>query len=100
MQHDPDSTFRHQLVSRQWLAEHLADPHLSIIDTRKGDGYASTRIPGAVALGASPFLREDGDVIGAEAFAALMSNLGLTGDTEVIVYETATGCSPLGCGGF
>jgi thiosulfate/3-mercaptopyruvate sulfurtransferase len=75
------------LVTTTWLAEHLDDPAICILDMRKGDVYSTSHICGAVTHGASPFLRADGDVIGAEAFAALMSRLGVGAGTEVIAYD-------------
>ncbi|MEX2479314.1 MAG: sulfurtransferase [Gammaproteobacteria bacterium] len=75
------------LVSTAWLAEHLDDPGIRTIDTRKGDAYGSAHIRGAVAQGGSPFLRADSDVIGADAFAVLMSQLGVGRDTTVIAYD-------------
>ncbi|MEX2482194.1 MAG: sulfurtransferase [Gammaproteobacteria bacterium] len=76
-----------QLVTTTWLADHLADPAMRIVDMRKGDGYTQAHIPSAIRYDESPFLRADGDVIGAEAFAALMSRLGIDGATEVIAYD-------------
>ncbi|MBD3773126.1 MAG: sulfurtransferase [Rhodobacteraceae bacterium] len=75
------------LVRTDWLAHHLSDPALRIVDTRKGDGYVPAHIPGAVALGVSPLLHDAGDVIAAEDFAAPMSRLGIGSDTMVIAYD-------------
>lgn len=77
----------HLLVTTDWLARHLSDPALRIVDTRKGDGYEAAHIPGAVALGTSPLLHDAGDVIESEAFEALMSRLGVGKDTMVIAYD-------------
>lgn len=75
------------LVTTDWLARHLHDPTLRIIDTRKGDGYEAAHVPGAVALGVSPLLHDAGDVIAAEDVAALISHLGIGSDTMVIAYD-------------
>jgi thiosulfate/3-mercaptopyruvate sulfurtransferase len=75
------------LVTTDCLTRNLNDPVLRIVDTRKGDGYKVAHIPGAVALGASPLLHDAGDVIAPEAFAALMSRLGIGEDTMVVAYD-------------
>jgi thiosulfate/3-mercaptopyruvate sulfurtransferase len=75
------------LVTADWLVHHLDDPALRIIDTRKGDGYQVEHIPGSVALGASPLLHDSGDVVAPEAFAALMSGLGVGNHTMVVAYD-------------
>src|SRR5215831_6882343 len=38
------------LVSAAWLAQHLYDPHVKIIDARSSQDYAAGHIPGAVLL--------------------------------------------------
>jgi thiosulfate/3-mercaptopyruvate sulfurtransferase len=75
------------LVTTDWLESRLYAPGLRIVDTRKGDGYAASHIAGAVAYGGGPFLRENGDVIGPEHFAALMSRLGIGNDTLIVAYD-------------
>lgn len=86
-----EAAFPTPLVSTDWLTVHLDDPGLRIVDMRKGDGYAVAHIPGAVAVEASPFLREDGDVIGATSCAELMSRLGLDRNTTVVGYDDGNG---------
>lgn len=75
------------LATGGWLASHLADPTLRIVDTRKDDSYVTAHIPGALKLGAPPYLRENGTVLNPEAFAQLMSQLGIDSDTTVIAYD-------------
>lgn len=79
------------LVSTAWLAEHLDDADVLVIDMRKGDGYALTHVPGAVAHGGSPFLRDSGDVIVPGEFAAMMSRLGVDASTHMIAYDDGNG---------
>lgn len=94
------------IVSTQWLASHMDNPDLRIIDVRwkfreengKGvgyddhEGYLEAHIPGAV------FARMVGDLsdhdhpvpdmmVQPEAFAAVMGNLGVGKDTHVVVYD-------------
>lgn len=75
------------LVSPDELATQFDSASMVVIDARKGDAYRSSHIPGAVALTASPFLRQDGDVINAEAFATLMSDTGIGNHTPLVVYD-------------
>jgi len=85
-----DSTYisgDEMLATTGWLAGHLNDPGIRIVDTRKDEGYLTSHIPGAIALHAPPYLRENGDVLGVDAFAALMSGLGIGHDTTVVAYD-------------
>jgi thiosulfate/3-mercaptopyruvate sulfurtransferase len=94
------------LVTTNWLAEHLADAHLGVVDVRwslleRGKGraaYDAGHIPGAA------FLDVDGDLASprgegpgrhplptAERFAAAMSRAGVGGDTHVVAYDFGDG---------
>lgn len=75
------------LVGPDWLEQHRHDPDLRIIDARKGDGYLTSHIVGAVALGVSPLLHDNGDVLEPQLFARLMSSLGVGSQTMVIAYD-------------
>lgn len=86
------SALREQvLVSTEWLATHLDDHSMRIVDMRKGDGFETSHIPNAVAHGGSPFLREDGDVISSAAFAAMMIRWGVDDDTCIVAYDDGNG---------
>ncbi|MBV1930396.1 MAG: sulfurtransferase [Porticoccaceae bacterium] len=84
MKQNPDSTI---LATAEYLARHLNDHDLRIVDTRQSDGFDAAHIDGAVALNGSSYLRENGDVIPADQFAHLMSRLGMDRNTNVIVYD-------------
>jgi len=43
------------LVSAAWLAQHLHDPNMKIIDARSAKDYGEGHIPGAVPLPAGAF---------------------------------------------
>jgi len=75
------------LMTGDWLAAHLDDPAIRIVDTRKGDAYDLSHIAGAVGHKGSPFLREEGAIIGPARFAELMSRLGVGDETTVIAYD-------------
>jgi len=77
------------LVSVEWLAEHLADAGLRVVDSRSADDYAAGHIPGAVVLSDRAF-RSAGDVpdiCSADEFAATASALGISPDDTVICYD-------------
>lgn len=75
------------IVSPDWLVARLALPGLVIVDTRKGDGFATSHIPGAQKLGLNPLLHDPGRVVAPDVFAAEMERLGIGADTEVIAYD-------------
>ncbi len=77
------------LVTTDWLAAHIDDPEMRIVDTRKGDGYEVAHIPGAARYPASiaPFLKEKGRVPSADRCAALMSEIGIGDASLVIAYD-------------
>lgn len=81
------------LVDTAWLAQHLTDPNLRIVDLR-ARGYADGHIPEAVFLDnnwirnpkAPPtFLPTPSE------FEALMSKLGISNNTRVIAYDDRGG---------
>ena len=92
------------LVSAAWLADHLSDPAVRVLDTRdflaQGDpaerlaSYQAGHIPGAVYVdarddisdpaGAAPLL-----ILPQGDFEALMERLGIDNDTTVVVYDDA-----------
>jgi len=78
------------LVETDWLAAHMDDPHVRIIDCAPLDAYNRAHIPGAVALPVHSHLKDPANdtlVLPAEQFAALMSRLGVGDDTLVIAYD-------------
>lgn len=94
------------LVTTEWLAAHLSDPGLRVVDVRwcsryengRGisfddpDGYRSGHIPGAVFAGMISDLSDRDhpvkDMLApAEQFATAMSRLGIGNDTLVIAYD-------------
>ena len=94
------------LVSTAWLAEHLNDPDLRIVDVRwhsryengKGisfddrDGYLEGHIPGAVFVGMIADLSDPEHpvadmLVAPEAFSQVMERLGIGNDTLVVAYD-------------
>ena len=92
----------HTLVSTEWLAEHLRDPNLVVVDAswympatgRKGyDDYLKSHLPGAIFFG----IDEIADKKTAlphmlprpEEFAATVGALGIGSDDTIVVYDEA-----------
>jgi len=93
------------IVSAAWLAEHLGDDDVSVVDCRwsldGGPGraaYEAGHIPSAVFVDldvdlSSPPTAEEGrhPLPGADDFAAVMTRLGIGDDTRVVAYDDADG---------
>ncbi len=103
------------LVTTDWLAEHLRDPDLRVVDIRGyvkktdlGEGrqraeylgaraeYDEAHIPGAVYVDWTRDITDPDDpvpvqVAPPERFAELMASLGIGDDTRVVVYDHAGG---------
>lgn len=94
------------LVSTEWLAQHLDDLDLRLIDVRwrsryengRGisfddhEGYLNGHIPGAVFAGmiadlSDPIHPVPDMMVQPEPFAAAMGRLGIGNDTLVVVYD-------------
>ena len=77
------------LVSTEWLAEHLHDENIVVVESDEDLLlYATGHIPGAVKIDwhtdlNDPVLR---DYLQGEAFSNLLSSRGISRDTTVIIY--------------
>ena len=77
------------LAETDWLADHLTDPKLRVIDARQPEQYATSHIPGAVNLngfGGIP-RAANGDMATLDEFASLAGNLGISNDMTIVVYD-------------
>ncbi|MBZ0287408.1 MAG: sulfurtransferase [Anaerolineae bacterium] len=99
------------LVTTDWLAQHLSDPNMRIVDIRghvlpanqptphyfnHHDDYLKSHIPGAVFVDWVQEITDPGDLRHAqiakpERYAAVMSRIGIDGDTLVVAYDDAGG---------
>lgn len=78
------------LTSAEWLNEHLDDENLIVVDMRENP--AGEFIPGAVYFGGAPELIDPDHPVasylkGAEDFAKLMSENGITRDQTIVIYD-------------
>jgi thiosulfate/3-mercaptopyruvate sulfurtransferase len=77
------------LVSTDWVAEHLQDPLVRLVESNEDPlVYPSGHIPGAVQIDWTTDLNDPlrRDYIAAAAFAELVSRFGITPDTTVVLY--------------
>jgi thiosulfate/3-mercaptopyruvate sulfurtransferase len=77
------------LVSTEWLAAHLNDPSIRIVESNEDILlYDVGHIPGAVKIDWTTDLNDQlaRDYINGEQFATLLSNKGISPDTTVIFY--------------
>lgn len=80
------------LVETSWLAEHLDDPSLRIVDADYPASFARAHIPGAVGhLSQNIYLKtQDGDtfIMGPDQFAETMQKMGIGDDAPVVIYDS------------
>jgi thiosulfate/3-mercaptopyruvate sulfurtransferase len=92
----------HYLVSTDWLAEHLRDPHVVVVDAswympatgRRGyDDYLKSHLPGAVFFGIDEIADRKTDLPHMlpkpEVFAATVGALGIADTDIIVVYDEA-----------
>ncbi|HLH22997.1 MAG TPA: sulfurtransferase [Chloroflexota bacterium] len=83
------------LVSPQWLAEHLDDPTVRIVDGRTAPLYDTAHIPGAVLVDFYALNTTDSSPEGLRAWTARMeeafSAAGIAPGQTVVFYEDGSG---------
>lgn len=78
------------LAEPDWLAQHLDDPKVRIIDCVTLEAYRRAHIPGAVGLPVHFYIKDptnDTYVMQPEQFQDLMQRLGVSDDTTVVTYD-------------
>src|SRR5438105_4763866 len=79
------------LVETGWLAEHLDDPNLRIVDADYPAAYGRAHIPGAVGHASSNvYLKtKEGDtfLMEPDQFAETMAKMGIGDETAVVAYD-------------
>lgn len=79
------------LADTDWLAEHIGDAGVRVIDCAAVEAYRRAHIPGAVGLPPiNPYIKDASDetyVMPPDAFAELMGRLGVGDDTLVVTYD-------------
>ena len=77
------------LVDTEWLASHLNDANMVIVDCDLPDAYNRAHIPGAVNLGENHYIKGDGSVhvMAPEEASEFLGNLGIGDETLVVAYS-------------
>jgi thiosulfate/3-mercaptopyruvate sulfurtransferase len=77
------------LVEPAWLAAHLEDPNLRIVDCDRPESWERAHIPGAVPVREHYYKNPDNAlfIMEPDQFAATMSQLGIGDDTLVVGYD-------------
>jgi thiosulfate/3-mercaptopyruvate sulfurtransferase len=77
------------LVETQWVAEHLNDGDIRIVEVDENPAlYAEAHIPGAIGFDWKQDLQDQvkRDFLGPEEFGALMGSRGISNDHTVVLY--------------
>lgn len=81
-------------VTTDWLAEHLDDPDIRVVDTNSPEEYQKAHIPGSVGVVDNYYktsLEDRTHIQGPEQFAQTMSSLGISNDTTVVAVDSHGG---------
>jgi len=82
------------LVETSWLASHLSEPDMRLVDMRGGDAYTAGHIPGAIRIEEGP-LRNAEDKLSylprPEVLASMLGKAGITNTTRVVIYDDRGG---------
>lgn len=78
----------HVLVSTQWVADHLNDPHVRVLEVGWDTSeYASGHIPGAIGLGFADLHQPNSlDILTKPQIESLLSNAGVANTNTVVLY--------------
>ena len=87
--HQRGYTHPELLAETGWLAEHLDDSNVRIVDARPPQQYGAGHIPGAVNLpGTNGIPRTaDGEMASPEEFSGVAGKLGIGNGSTIIVYD-------------
>ncbi|HEX9899234.1 MAG TPA: sulfurtransferase [Candidatus Methylomirabilis sp.] len=80
------------LAETDWLAQHLSDADLKLVDLRSQEAYTASHIPGAVWVdGTKLDDPKTAYVPTPQSFATLMASLGIGDRTRVVAYDDQGG---------
>jgi thiosulfate/3-mercaptopyruvate sulfurtransferase len=78
------------LETTEWLAEHVDDPDVVIVDARPAEEYAQGHIPGAIHIPGNAFKQQGSlETASASEFAEAVGALGIRPSDTVICYDHA-----------
>ncbi len=82
------------LADSQWLAAHLQDDNIRIVDCDNREAYRRAHIPGAITVRGHNYLKEKEGalrIMGPDQFAQTMGDMGIGNDTPVVAYDGFSG---------
>jgi thiosulfate/3-mercaptopyruvate sulfurtransferase len=89
------------LAETEWLAEHIGDSNVRVVDCDEYPAYQRLHIDGAIGLRVHHYLKEAGDsasgpgigthIMSPDRFAKTMSSHGISNDTTVVAYDNLGG---------
>jgi len=81
------------LAETDWLARHLGEPHLRIVDLRSEEAYRQSHIPGAVHLSWKALKDPNNEVyvVPGDTLATLLGTQGIGNETTVVGYDDQGG---------
>ena len=85
------------LVTTEWLAEHLDDPQVRLLDIGLGpSSYADGHIPGAISWDGFATLLGEGSAqnLDASAMATLLGQSGISNDSTIVVHADHNAVAP------
>ena len=78
------------IVETDWLADHLNDPNVRIIDCDERPAYTRAHIPGAVTFRVHQYIKDKTNstfVAPPDQVAEIFGGLGIDENTEVVTYD-------------
>ena len=78
------------IVETEWLAEHLNDPNLRIVDCDERPAWYRAHIPGAVTFRVHQYIKDEVNPIHVappDQVAKIFGGLGIDETTEVVTYD-------------
>jgi thiosulfate/3-mercaptopyruvate sulfurtransferase len=78
------------LVDTSWVAAHLEDPRVRIVDVRSAEGYATSHIPGAVNIAVDDIASTINDIpieFDGVKVAGALEGAGISPESTVVIYD-------------
>jgi len=77
------------LAETDWLAKHLDDPNVRVVDARPPQQYAAGHVPGAVNLSGTNGIPRtaDGEMASPDEFSLVAGKLGIGNHGTIVVYD-------------
>jgi len=87
--HQRGYTHPELLTETDWLAEHLNDPNVRVVDARPPQQYSAGHIPSAVNLSGTNGIPRaaDGEMASPEEFNLVAGKLGIGNGGTIVVYD-------------